>query len=857
MIFRNPQFLALLALLPLMAALWLVRRGRVAPAGLGLRLLTVALVVLALADPVLASTAPSQALLVLAVDQSDSLGAEGQATLRDQATALARGHNGPAQVIYFGADVAAEAANPAAAGLPNPDETDVAGALRAARGMIGPGGGRVVLLSDGLQTQGDAQAEARGLAAAGIPVDTVAYQAPGRPEAWVERVEAPRTLREGEEFSVTIVVQSSGGGEARVQLLAGDEPLFTQQVQLAPGENRLPYTSTAGRAGILSLRAVLEAQPDTLARNNSAAATILVAPAPRVLLVAEQSRSATTLRGSLRDAGVMAELMTPQAVPSQLSALESYEAIVLVDVPAGSFTLDQMATLREFVYSDGRGLIATGGRSSFTLGAYRDTPLEDVLPVAMTPPPRPERSQVSLLLIIDQSASMGPDTGTSKFNMAKEAALLATESLREEDRLGVLAFDVGQQWIVDFQQIGTGLSLAEIQSRIGSLPMGGGTDIYGALEVGLPALAAQPGPKRHAVLLTDGRSFTDERELYRSLISQARARDITLSAIAIGSDSDTELLAELAKQGAGRYHFAEQPGDIPRLTLLESEIARTEPQVEGMFRAEQTQAHPVLRGYGVGELPQLGGYVATTVKPEAELVLQSPEGDPVLATWQYGLGRAVAWTPGVEEPWASDWSNWPEYGRFWATLIRYALPEPDSGPLQVRVEPNTAGITPGGSSVVTIVADAVAPSGAPLDLADTEATITLPDGTARQLILKQSGPGRYTQQVTLPSDGPYAIEVRQRRDDLERVASAGYVQRYPAEYLPEPLASGGSRGTALLQAISDTTGGTLLQGGAGLPVVAPAAGGGLARSLWPWLLGAAALLWPLEVAVRRGWLRRR
>src|SRR5690606_5308213 len=151
--------------------------------------------------------------------------------------------------------------------------------------------------------------------------------------------------------------------------------------------------------------------------------------------------------------------------------------------------------------------------SSFTLGAYRDTPLEEVLPVAMDPRPRPERAQVSLLLIIDQSASMGPETGSSKFNMAKEAAILATDSLREEDQIGVLAFDVSQQWVVEFQTVGSGLSIAEIQGRIGSIGLGGGTDIYGALEVGLPELAAQPGQVRHAVLLTDGRSFTDERDL--------------------------------------------------------------------------------------------------------------------------------------------------------------------------------------------------------------------------------------------------------------------------------------------------------------------------------------------------------
>jgi Ca-activated chloride channel homolog len=849
MVFRNPEYLALLALLPVMLTLWLLRRGRVPLTALVLRLMIVALLVGAVADPVLASNAPSEALLVLAVDQSDSLGDEGKAALRTQADTLARGHAGPVQVIYFGGNVAAEAADPGAAGQPRADATDIGGALRAARGMIGPGGGRVVLLSDGFETRGDALEEARALAASGIPVDTMPHRAPERPEVWVETIEAPPTLREGEEFTVTIVVRSTGPAEARLDLLAADQPLLSQLVQLTAGENRFPYTNTAGRAGVLGLRAVVTPQPDTLERNNSIAATILVAPAPRVLLVAEQSRNAATLRSSLRAVGVLAELLAPDGVPAQLSALEAYEAVVLVDVPAGALTLDQMAALREFVRSEGRGLLATGGRSSFTLGAYRDTPLEEVLPVAMDPPPRPERANVSLLLVIDQSASMGPETGSSKFNMAKEAAILATESLREEDRLGVLAFDVGQNWVVEFQAIGAGLSMAEIQSRIGTIPMGGGTDIYGALEVGLPALAAQPGEVRHAVLLTDGRSFTDERELYDQLIEEARARDITLSAIAIGSDSDTELLTQLAQWGAGRYHFAARPEDIPRLTLLESEIARTEPQVEGAFRAEQAQAHPVLRAYAPNEIPALGGYVATTLKPEAELVLQSPEGDPVLATWQYGLGRAVAWTPGIDGPWAPDWSNWNEYGQFWASIIRYTLPEPDSGPLQVRVVPD--------GERATIVADAVTPSGEPLDLADTEATVTLPDNTTRQVTLRQVAPGRYSQEVILGADGPYAVEVRQRKDQQERVASAGYVQRYPAEYAPAPAGGGTGDGVALLELVSAATGGTVLQDAGGLALPAPTVAPGASQGLWPWLLALAAVLWPLEVAVRRGWIGRR
>jgi hypothetical protein len=227
--------------------------------------------------------------------------------------------------------------------------------------------------------------------------------------------------------------------------------------------------------------------------------------------------------------------------------------------------------------------------------------------------------------------------------------------------------------------------------------------------------------------------------------------------------------------------------------------------------------------------------VATTLKPEAELVLRSPERDPVLAVWQYGLGRAVAWTPSVEAPWADSWSNWPDYGKFWAQIIRYTLPEPDSGPLQLRVTPH--------GDAVTLSADALEPSGAALDLANTEATITLPDGTARRIPLAQTAPGRYAEEIALPADGPYAIEVRLRKGAMERSASAGYVQRPSAEYLPN------QDGAALLASISAATGGRQLTSLGDL--APPTTEEQRADGLWPWLLLAAVLLWPIEIAVRR------
>jgi Ca-activated chloride channel homolog len=832
MILRHPQFLVFLILLPALAWVWRARGARVMPAALGLRLLIVALLIAALADPVLGRTARAEGALVVLVDQSDSLGDAGKAALRSQANTLVKAHTGTAHMIAFGANAVAEDDRSSL----RADQTDIAGALAAARGLLNGAPGRVVLLSDGAQTRGDALAAARAL---GVPIDTLAYQSVARPEIWIAAVEAPQTLRADEEFSVTVVVGSSAAATAQLELSQDTRQLASQQVTLTAGENRFIYHDRAGAPGVARFQATINGQPDTFAENNSGAATALIAPQPRVLLVESRAGAAAQLGRALRAAGVQAETSAAERLPAQISALDEYEGVVLIDVPAGDMTLDQMATLREFVRSEGRGLVVTGGRSSFTLGAYKGTPIEEALPVTMDPPPRPERPPVTLLLIIDHSLSMGNASGISKFDMAKESALLATESLRQEDRIGVLSFDEDQNWTVDFQVLGSGLTLGQIQERIGALTIGGGTDICAALDLGLSTLAQQPGKVRHAVIMTDGQSFrNDTCGPYPVLIERARAAGITLSSIAIGEDADTELLQSLARWGAGRYHFAAQPEDIPRLTLIESQIASAEPQIEGDFRAQLQTPHPLLRDFTPNQIPKLTGYVGTSIKPAAELVLKSPQDDPVLATWQYGLGRAVAWTPSADAPWAEAWPNWPDYGKFWAQIIRYTLPEPDSGPLQVRATPH--------GDALTIAVDALAPSGAPIDLADTVATITLPDGGSQRIALRQTAPGHYVEDVALPSDGAYAIGVTLRKDDTERGAATGYVQRPSPEYTPT------AGGSALLAQISAATGGAVLTGLTNTAVAA--AETPTARELWPWLLLLAALLWPLEIAVRRGLL---
>ncbi len=840
MMFRNPQLLWLLLTLPAFVLFWRWHGVRVAAAALMLRLLTVTLLILALADPLIATALPPEGALVVLVDQSDSLSEATRAALRTQAGELARTAGAEAKVLYVGANVIGAGEQEGAA--VDPGGSDLAAGLRAARALL-PGGGQVILISDGLATSPDTLAEARLAAQAGISVDVAPVAPAEAPEVAITGLNVPRTLRLGEAYPIEINVRATGAPvSGRLRLWEGEVLLGDEQVLLTPGEEVFSFSHTASAVGIVRLRAELEASAgDTFSANNHAAAVAEVNPPPQVLLVAASDDEAALLGDALRRQGVETRRVRPAEMPSRLVDLAEYDGVVLVDVPAAALSLDQMASVRELVRSEGRGLVAIGGRNSFTLGAYKDTPLEETLPVTMEPPPRPQRTEIALLLIVDRSASMTAAVGVSKFDMAKEAAILATESLKPEDRIGVLAFDTGHLWVVPFQQVGQSANLAAIQQAILDLPSGGGTDIEMALTEGLPALARQPSSVRHAVLLTDGRSFTNNMANYERLVQTARDQQITLSTIAIGEDADTALLDQLARWGAGRYYFADRPEDIPRLTLLESEIARSAPVVEGPVQPTLDQPHPIVRDFAPAELPDLAGYVAATARPVADVVLRTPDDDPLLAAWQYGLGRAVAWTPMAGEPWAAAWTRWEGFERFWAQTVRYTLPEPDSGPLQVRIE----GRPDGGARLVV---DVLQPGGAPLDLATVNARVTLPGGEQRAFDVPQTAPGRYTQDLVLATPGAYLVSVVLLHEGRLQQRDVGFVQPVAPEYRQQ---SDPAEGRALLEAIATATGGRVL---ADLEQASLSEAGALEtpEGLWPWLLSLALGLWVLEIAVRRG-----
>ena len=83
--------------------------------------------------------------------------------------------------------------------------------------------------------------------------------------------------------------------------------------------------------------------------------------------------------------------------------------------------------------------------------------------------------------------------------------------------------------------------------------------------------------------------------------------------------------------------------------------------------------HEAIQDIDWKEAPPLGGYVATTLKGTAEMVLMTHQEDPLLATWRYGLGRSVAFTSDAKAKWGVLWLRWGGFNKFWSQVTRWTL----------------------------------------------------------------------------------------------------------------------------------------------------------------------------------------
>ncbi|MGH8698448.1 MAG: VWA domain-containing protein, partial [Burkholderiales bacterium] len=420
--------------------------------------------------------------------------------------------------------------------------------------------------------------------------------------------------------------------------------------------------------------------------------------------------------------------------------------------------------------------------------------------------------------------------------IAKRATVSSVDLLNRLDRVGVLAFDSGWQWVVPPTEVGTRLPIAE---QLRGLEAGGGTDLYLALEEAHRVMRQERAKVKHLIVLSDG--LADGEKNFDPLVARIAADGITVSTVALGADSDRELMASLAALGKGRHYHTDDPRNVPRIFVSETLAVARNLVVEGEIRPRRGHAGEPIEGFAADAFPVLGGYQRTYAKPAAQVLLTGRDEDPVLVSWRYGLGKAVAFTSDLSGRWGRRWVEWPEFGRFVAQTARWTMRRSGRESFLPRFQWHGQR---GEMDVDVLDRDDRFVNGLEL-----EASVVDPSRRARRIRLEQTAPGRYRGEFPVPRAGRYYITLS-GRDGPAPVGPATFGLAVP--YSPEYLDPGVDR--ELLRDIAGITGGRLLPlSSASLGAVTaplPQAPGPHLRIWWPFFL-AALLLLVAEVAVRK------
>lgn len=819
---------------------------------LAIRLTAVALSLLALAGPAYRVTTREEAVIFV-IDQSASLGDQGIQQAYDAANRLAAGLPGSTRVGLVSAGSRAELIRmpgEARGDLQPPDATlarnasdqssdsNLGGAIQFAAGLFPAGTSRrIVYLGDGLETRGDLKLAAREAGVSGVVIDALPIAGPARPDVRVVSLTPSRSrLHEGAHLGLTATIESSIRGSGTVRLFENGVQQEERPLSVEVGQTQsVTFDRTPDEASLYKYRVQVDGfgdGVDTIPANDAAQALVDVRGRPLWLYIEGEAGEARYLTSAMAEEGIRVIPRPVEAIPRTLADMAGYDGIIFSDVPRHDLPDNMMNLLQVYVNELGGGFLMIGGRNSFGVGGYYRTPIEEILPIKMQSQDKQEKYSVALALVIDRSGSMSGQN----IELAKSAASATIELLSSKDYVVVIAFDSAATRLVPMTRV---TSPQTIINQISRLNSDGGTDIAVGMQAGQADLRDVSAKVKHMIVLTDGQSSGSYVQVAASLLQEG----VTVSTVAIGGGADAGLLQATAAAGGGQFYATNDASTLPRIFTQDAMTHMGRLIQEGDFRPLVVERNEMTSGWDADAAPPLLGYVKTHRKATAQVPLVTSLGDPLLATWRYGVGKVTAFTSDCKSRWAALWiQSWPGgYSQFWAQVLRETARQPqgqnmdihltrEGGAVAVSVNLLEDAATYDNDAVVELNVN-YAPSDAGNAQLEPLETVTL----------EQVGPGRYEGRFVPRGPGLYFAQARSGGSSV----TAGLVENASGE------ASTGRTDDTLLQEVVDSTGGTLLSpDAAALPTYART-GTSHYLELRPSLLIALLLLFLADVALRR------
>lgn len=729
------------------------------------------------------------------------------------------------------------------------DGTNLAAAVRLAIAVLPKdAANRIVLATDGNETAGNLLQAAEAAKALSIPIDVLPLRYKYDREVLVERLTAPAAAREGENLAVKVVLRAIAPTEGRLVILLNGETIASSPVSLKPGLNAFTQLVAAQEAGPQNFAAVFEpatsgGKPvgDSVVENNRSETVTFVSGEAKVLVLADTPEAATPLLRVLAESKIQAELRTGGNAPSTLTEWNAYDAVILIDQESYPFSQKQQEDMRQYVHDTGGGLLMVGGPNAFGAGGWIGSPLEDALPIKLDPPQKRQMPRGALALVMH---SVEMPEGVF---YGKKVCEQAVNALSRLDLAGIIEYgwNGNTEWVHKLAPVGDGTA---IKRSIQNLVFGDMPDFSPSLELALEGLTKAEAGQRHVIMISDG----DPSPPSSALLDRYVKANVSISTVGVfpHGGGDTSRMQWISRYTKGRhYHIDTQRAlaSLPQIFIKEAQTVRRSLIWEGQpFQPTMTGFSESMRG--ITSVPPISGYVVAAEREGLSVVsLKGKEGDPILAQWQYGLGKVVTYTSDASTRWNPDWMAWANFRAFWEQHVRWSMRPSGNGNVRVTTE------NKGDQTLITM--EAFDPEGERLNFAVVRGRLALPDGKGEDVVLKQAGPGRYTASVPTELSGSYLLNLQYaapdpKNDDkpLQGSVQAAISRPFADEYRTL------EDNTPLLTQVAEMTGGRVLTGdskidrlwereGLKMPVAS--------RAIWLYAVLIGMALFLADVGIRR------
>jgi uncharacterized membrane protein len=771
------------------------------------------------------------------LDRSDSIPSPQQEAARrfvNQAAAE-KPKNDQAGILVFGSEAAIESAADSKLDLNNTkvlavvgtERTDLAGAIRLGTAAFPETGQkRLVLLSDGNENLGDAAAALTAARPLGVTLDVVPLGIERGNDVSVLKLGLPYRVKKGQTFEAKIFIHADQAQKGIIRLYRNDEPLGEQQVDLSTGKNLFAFPQTLTEPGFYTYTAVVEAPGDKVPQNNRATGFTSVRGDPRLLVVSYEPAQDVQLVNALRTGRLEVKSAGLNGFPGTLAEMQSYDSIFISNLAAGDIGQDRMKLLESAVRDFGVGLVCIGGDQAYAAGGYRGTPLESVLPVNMELDSKKVLPSGAVALVMHGMEFMNGN------QVARDCAIGVLDALGPQDEMGVVLWDGTDHWLFPMTKVGPNRQM--LGQKIAGMNQGDLPSFQNVMSLAHQGLKASPSNLKHMIVFSDGDPGAPSQALMQDIVKDK----VTVSTVLIAGHAGPDTMISIAEQGRGRFYNVQNASQLPQIFIKEAAVILKSAIFEEPFTPRIESGSEVIRG--LGPLPMLRGYVCTTKKARAETPLVSDKNDPVLAHWQFGLGRSVAFTSDAKARWAKDWLAWDQYRQFWAQIAQWSLRRLESADFATDVSIDK------GDGHISV--EALDEKGEYRNFLSLQTVLVSPKGDRQTLRLEQTGPGHYEAHFPTKEVGSYLLNLLDVKDGKVRGSQVvGTSVNYSPEFnAPEPNLN-------LLNRLAELGRGRILDPAnpSDNPFHHDRVKTYQPRDLWEWLLRLGIVLFTLDVGVRR------